>query len=54
MRDIALVRVEERNMAQPQKRKMSRNEKIFYVISLIVVVSMVVGTIAVAVTPSGF
>lgn len=41
-------------MAQTQKRKMSRNEKIFYAISLIVVVSMVVGMVAVAVTPAGF
>ncbi len=34
-------------MAQ-QKRKMSRNEKIFYVISLLVILSMVVGSVAVA------
>jgi cell division protein FtsL len=36
-------------MAQ-QKRKMSRNEKIFYVISLLVILSMVVGSVAVAFT----
>lgn len=39
-------------MAQ-QKRKYSRNEKIFYVISLLVVVSMVIGSVAVAFS-SGF
>ncbi len=33
-------------MAQ-QKRKMSRNEKIYYVISLLVVISMVVALVAV-------
>lgn len=46
--------LQEVSMAQTQKRKMSRNEKIFYIISLIVVVSMVVGMVAVAITPSGF
>jgi cell division protein FtsL len=35
-------------------RKYSRNEKIFYVISVIIVFSMVFGMIAVAVTPAGF
>ena len=35
-------------------RKYSRNEKIFYVISLIIILSMVLGTIAVAITPTGF
>lgn len=38
------------SMAQ---RKFSRNEKIFYGISLLIVLSMVLGTIAVAVTPAG-
>lgn len=31
-----------------QRRKMSRNEKIFYWISLLVVLSMVVGSVAAA------
>ena len=31
-----------------QKRKMSRNEKIFYVVSLLVILSMVVGSVAMA------
>lgn len=35
------------------QRKYSRNEKIFYGISLLIVLSMVLGTIAVAVTPAG-
>lgn len=39
-------------MAQ-QKRKYSRNEKIFYVISLLVIISMLVGMVAVALTPAG-
>lgn len=32
-------------------RKTSRNEKIFYAISILIVVSMVLGTIAFAVVP---
>ncbi len=32
-------------------RKYSRNEKIFYVVSLLVIISMVVGSIAVVVAP---
>lgn len=35
-------------------RKYSRNEKIFYVISVVIVFSMIFGMIAVAVTPAGF
>ncbi len=35
-------------------RKRTRNEKIFYVISLLIVLSMIVSLIAVAVTPQGF
>ncbi len=35
-----------------QKRR-SRNEKIFYILSLLIVISMVVGLIAVAITPTG-
>lgn len=33
------------------KKKYTRNEKIFYVLSLLIVFSMVVGMIAVAITP---
>ncbi len=40
--------------AQTERRTFSRNEKVFYVISLLVVVSMVVGLVAVALTPPGF
>jgi hypothetical protein len=36
------------------KRRYSRNEKIFYIISLLVVASMVLSLIYVAITPSGF
>lgn len=36
------------------RRSYSRNEKIFYVISLLVVLSMIVGLVAVAITPAGF
>jgi hypothetical protein len=36
------------------KRRYSRNEKIFYFISLLVVASMVLSLIYVAITPSGF
>lgn len=36
------------------KRRYTRNEKIFYILSLIIVLSMVVGTIAVAITPTVF
>lgn len=32
-------------------RKYSRNEKIFYVVSLLVIISIVVGSIAVVVAP---
>ena len=35
-----------------QKRRYSRNEKIFYVLSLILIAIMVLGTIAVVFTPS--
>jgi len=35
-------------------RKYSRNEKIFYVISVLIVISMVVSMIASAVMPVGF
>ena len=35
-------------------RKRTRNEKIFYVISLLIVLSMIVSLIAVAITPTGF
>ena len=34
-------------------RKRSRNEKIFYVISLVIVLSMLFSMIAVAITPQG-
>jgi hypothetical protein len=33
-------------------RKYTRNEKIFYIVSLLVIVSMIVGSIAVVVAPS--
>ena len=36
------------------RRKFSRNEKIFYVLSLLIVFSMVLSLIYVAITPSGF
>ena len=35
------------------QRKYTRNEKIFYVISVIIVLSMVISLIAVAITPQG-
>ena len=35
-------------------RKRTRNEKIFYVISLLIVVSMFISLVAVALTPQGF
>lgn len=35
-------------------RKRSRSEKIFYAISLLIVLSMIVSLIAVAITPQGF
>ena len=35
-------------------RKRTRNEKIFYAISLLIVLSMLVSLIAVAITPQGF
>jgi cell division protein FtsL len=34
-------------------RKRTRNEKIFYVVSLLIVLSMIVSLIAVAITPTG-
>lgn len=34
-------------------RKRSRNEKIFYIISLVIVLSMLFSMIAVAITPQG-
>lgn len=36
------------------RRRFSRNEKIFYILSLLIVVSMVLSLIYVAITPSGF
>lgn len=33
-------------------RRRTRNEKIFYLLSLIIVISMVIGLIAVAITPN--
>lgn len=33
------------------KKKYTRNEKIFYVLSLLIIASMVLGMIAVAITP---
>jgi hypothetical protein len=41
-------------LAQPARRTYTRNEKIFYIISLLVVVSMLIGLVAVAITPAGF
>ena len=35
------------------QRKYTRNEKIFYVISLLIVLSMIMSLIAVAITPQG-
>ena len=35
----------------PKRR--SRNEKIFYLLSLLIIISMVIGLIAVAITPTG-
>jgi hypothetical protein len=34
------------------KRRYTRNEKIFYILSLVIILSMVVGLIAVAITPT--
>lgn len=34
------------------KRRYSRSEKIFYILSLLLILSMVVGLIAVAITPT--
>jgi cell division protein FtsL len=36
------------------KRRYTRNEKVFYTLSLILVASMVVGTIASVFAPAGF
>ena len=36
------------------KRRYTRNQKIFYILSLLIVFSMIVGLIAVAITPAGF
>lgn len=36
------------------KRRFSRNEKIFYILSLLIVFSMVLSLIYVAITPAGF
>lgn len=33
-------------------RKYTRNEKVFYIVSLLVIVSMVVGSLAMAIAPS--
>jgi cell division protein FtsL len=35
------------------KRRYTRNEKIFYILSLLIVLSMVISLIAVAITPTG-
>lgn len=35
-----------------QKRRRTRSEKIFYILSLLLVISMVLGLIAVAITPT--
>lgn len=34
-----------------KKRKYTRNEKIFYILSLLIIFSMVIGTVALAITP---
>ena len=34
------------------RRRYTRNEKIFYFLAILIVVSMVLGTIAVAITPT--
>lgn len=34
-----------------KRKKYTRNEKIFYVLSILIVFSMVIGMIAVAITP---
>jgi cell division protein FtsL len=39
-------------MSQKPRRR-TRNEKIFYILSILLVISMVVGLIAVAITPTG-
>jgi cell division protein FtsL len=36
------------------RRRYTRNEKIFYILSLVIVFSMVLSLIYVAITPSGF
>ncbi len=36
------------------KRRYTRNQKIFYILSLLIVFSMIIGLIAVAITPAGF
>lgn len=36
------------------RRRYSRNEKIFYILSLVIVFSMVLSLIYVAITPTGF
>jgi cell division protein FtsL len=36
------------------RRRFTRNEKIFYILSLVIIFSMIVGLIAVAITPAGF
>jgi hypothetical protein len=43
-----------RNGRSMSKRRYSRSEKAFFILSLIIVVSMVLGLIAVAITPAGF
>ena len=35
------------------RKRRSRNEKIFYILSLLIIISMVIGLIAVAITPTG-
>ncbi len=37
----------------PRRRRFSRNEKIFYILSLLIVFSMVLSLIYVAITPAG-
>jgi hypothetical protein len=36
-----------------KQNRRSRNEKIFYILSLIIIISMIIGLIAVAITPTG-
>lgn len=38
-------------MAKRKQRKFTRNEKIFYVLSLLIIISMVLSLVYVAITP---